>query len=112
FDVVSIKAHRPGAPQHDPSFVGHTRFTSAGLPLRYVIAFAYGMSVRGHNITSGPAWISSNDAVFDIEAKIVNDSISGSTNANNRQHMLQMVQNLLKDRFQLKTHSATMEKQV
>ncbi|GEM_PF-1087584 len=109
FDVVSIKLHRPGAPQHEPSFSsGNRRFTSAGMPLRWVIAFAYGFSYQFQHLSGGPDWIKSNKVTYDIEAKVVSDSLPEErAESESRERALQMLQNLLRDRFQLKVHRAT-----
>jgi uncharacterized protein (TIGR03435 family) len=107
FEVVSIKAHRPDDPQQrDPQFSpGYARFISTGSALRYVIAFAYGMSNQGSHLIGGPAWIRSSNATYDIEATIPKDAIpAGTPYSVARQKLLPMVQKLLRDRFQLQVH--------
>ncbi len=112
FEVVSIKAHRPdGQQQRDPQFSpGYARFTSTGSALRYVIAFAYGMSNQGSHLTGGPAWITSSNATYDIEATIPKGAIpAGTPYSAARQKLLPMVQNLLRDRFHLQVHRDVVE---
>lgn len=107
FEVVSIKAHRPDDPQQrDPQVSpGYARFTSTGSALRYVIAFAYGISNQGSHLAGGPAWIRSSNATYDIEATIPKDTIpAGTPYSVARQTLLPMVQKLLRDRFHLQVH--------
>jgi len=107
FEVISIKAHRPDDPQQrDPQFSpGYARFTSTGSALRYVIAFAYGMSNHGSHLIGGPAWIRSSNATYDIEATIPEGTIApGTPYSAARQRLLPMVQALLRDRFHLQVH--------
>jgi uncharacterized protein (TIGR03435 family) len=112
FEVVSIKAHRPDDPQQrDPQFSpGYARFTSTGSALRYVIAFAYGISNQGSHLVGGPAWIRSSNATYDIEATIPKGAIpAGTPYSAARQKLLPMVQKLLRDRFQLQVHRDVVE---
>jgi uncharacterized protein (TIGR03435 family) len=112
FEVVSIKAHRPDDPQQrDPQFSpGYARFRSTGSALRYAIAFAYGISNQGRRLVGGPAWIRSSNATYDIEATIPKGAIpAGTPYSAARQKLLPMVQNLLRERFQLQVHRDVVE---
>ncbi len=112
FEVISIKSHRPDDPQQrDPQFSpGYARFTSTGSALRYVIAFAYGISNQNSRLTGGPAWIRSSNAAYDIEATISKGAIpAGTPYSAARQTLLTMVQTLLRDRFHLRVHRDVVE---
>jgi uncharacterized protein (TIGR03435 family) len=112
FEVISIKAHRlDDRRQQGPQFSpGYARFTSDGSALRHVIAFAYGLSNTAGRLTGGPAWIGSSDASYDIEATIPKGAVpAGMPYSAARQKLLPMVQNLLRDRFDLQIHREVIE---
>ena len=111
FEAVSIKAHQRDGPQREPQFSpGYARFTSEGVSLRSVIAFAYGISNQASRLTGGPAWIRSSDAAYDIEAAIPKGAIPpGAPYAAARQRLLPMLQNMLRDRFHLQVHREAVE---
>lgn len=70
---------------------------TATAPLRLLIQNAYGL--QAFQIIGGPRWIDLDR--YEIEAKAEGNA--------NRAEVFQMLQTLLKDRFQLKTHSETRE---
>lgn len=93
----------------DPVFLPGGRFT-ARAPLIMVIAAAYDVPFFGPaaRISGGPAWISSLDLVYDIEATAPKDAnsdgLSASAQANRRRQMLQA---MLSDRFKLVVRQET-----
>ncbi len=96
FEVASVKPNASGAMNwtfhYDPG-----RFTAENMPLRALIEAAYG--IRDYQLSGAPGWIGS--ARYDIAAKA-----DGKTTDEQRSLMLQA---LLEDRFQLKTHRETKE---
>ena len=98
FEVASIKPNNTGLPQ--VMFrVNGGQFTVVGATTRMLIQQAY--RVRDFQLSGGPGWISSDR--FDIQAKPEN--IADFT----PERMPLMLQSLLKERFQLKTHTETKE---
>jgi uncharacterized protein (TIGR03435 family) len=93
-----------------PQFLPGGRFTSAGLPLRFLIATAWNVGFQSVRLSGGPAWISSRDGAFDIEAKAPAGAIPEGLASNLRdQRMRRMLQALLQERFQLKIRTETRE---
>ncbi len=109
FEVASIKQHkaddrRPSPPQ----FLPGGRFTSGGVPLRFVIAVAWNVGIQSVRLTGGPAWISSMDGLYDIEARAPEGAVPAGLPSNVRdQRMKLMLQALLEDRFKLKVRRET-----
>ena len=104
FEVASVKP--------DPEHGGRgyrlhceagTRFDTIGADLRSMVLFAYGVS--DFQISGGPAWISSRDPGFDIEARPPAPPVSSDD-------CRRMLQTLLADRFKLALHKETREMQV
>jgi bla regulator protein blaR1 len=98
FEVASIKPNNSG--DNRVMFRANGgRFTVAGATVKMLIQQAY--RVRDFQLSGGPAWLGSDR--FDIEAKPEN--VSDMT----PERMPLMLQNLLVERFQLKTHKETKE---
>jgi uncharacterized protein (TIGR03435 family) len=105
FDVASIKMNRTGDQRimfGGPAGTG--RFNATNAPLREIIRVAYGL--MGFQLIGGPAWLDADR--FDIIAKAPEGTppiappgteTPGAMNA--------MMQNLLVERFSLKTHRET-----
>jgi uncharacterized protein (TIGR03435 family) len=97
FDVVSIKPNVSGGGGGTgilrPQPGG--RLTAEGVLLRFFIQSAYGL--KSYQISGGPSWLDSDR--FDVQAKA--ESSPGN------EQMMQMMQSLLQDRFQLKVHRET-----
>jgi uncharacterized protein (TIGR03435 family) len=110
FDVTSVKPHASGDTGRGmPRFLPG-RFTSAGVPLRVVIAFAYNVGVQSVRLTGGPDWIGSPEGIFDLEATTGKAAIPASVQGKARiDAMRQMLQAMLADRFKLKIHRETRE---
>ena len=91
FDVVSIKATPPGANgggfRNSPG-----QFTTKNYAIRSLIVLAYG--VAGYQVGELPAW--TNTARYDIVAKVPAGPFTPQQRA-------LMIQQMLTDRFQLKT---------
>ena len=90
FDVISIKATPPGASgggfQNSPG-----QFTTKNYAIRSLIVLAYG--VAGYQVGELPAWTST--ARYDILAKLPDGPFTPRA---------LMIQQMLTDRFHLKTH--------
>jgi uncharacterized protein (TIGR03435 family) len=100
FDTASIKPtpkdfRSPGMFQ----FLPGGRFHATDVWLKYVIQRAY--NLEDYQIVGGPSWLSA-DTRYDIEAKAAD---GGAT----KDQVRLMLQTLLADRCQLKTHQETRE---
>jgi uncharacterized protein (TIGR03435 family) len=104
FEVISVKAHQADDNHRSPpQFLPGGRFTTAGVPLKMVIAFAYNVGFQSNRVTGGPAWINARDGTYDIEATSPKGAFPpGMANSVRLEKMRAMVQTLLADRFQLK----------
>src|SRR5437773_8605113 len=94
FEVASIKPNNQGNGTVMIRNSPGGRFTSVGLTLKALIAYAY--RIRDFQISGGPGWIGTDK--FDIEAKADWDA---ATQVPQGQLTL-MLQQLLAERFQLK----------
>ena len=95
FEVVSVKPNRTATSignHFDPG-----RMSWTGVPLHVLITSAYGL--QSYQISGGPNWMETDR--WDIDAKTESPA--------NRTQQLQMLQPLLEDRFQLKTHKEQRE---
>jgi uncharacterized protein (TIGR03435 family) len=105
FDVASIKPSAPGPAGGPPRVAADAaRFVAANATLRSILQFAYrpasGRTIRAADVIGVPDWADRDR--FDIEAKL--ESGAGPVS---QEQMRPMVQSLLMDRFQLKTHWET-----
>lgn len=101
FEVISIK---PNASTDDRVMIRTMpggRYTATGIPVRLVLAQAF--HIRDFQISGGPAWIASER--YDIQAK----APEGTGERIPMEVLRQMLQNMLAERFQLKTHIETKE---
>jgi uncharacterized protein (TIGR03435 family) len=102
FDVVSIKPNTSGGPTA-VGFSGN-RFIATNVWLQALLQRAYsprinmGIILRPDEIAGAPSWADPKGDRFDIEAKPESDSDVPA------EQMWRMVQSLLEDRFQLRTH--------
>ncbi len=99
FEAASIKPNMSG---QDGGSVGPqgNRFVGTNVPLKTLIHFAFaspGRALLDAQIIGAPDWASTDR--FDIQAKVEGDAPAVPV-----QQMRLMVQGLLEDRFQLKTH--------
>jgi|SRR5262245_19871162 len=103
FEVTSVK---PSAPAGGPLTMGSRggRFTATNVPIKLLVQLAYqppdGTGLLPDQIVGGPSWLASDH--FDIEAKPEGDARNVPLG-----QMWPMLQTLLEDRFQLKTHRET-----
>ena len=107
FDVVSIKPSAPAVGFTRGGGARGNRYTMSNATTRMLIQQAYqrnapGAPVGQIQISGAPSWIDSDR--YDIQATI---DCSGGTLT--RDQVLQMVQAMLEDRFQLKIHMETRE---
>jgi len=98
FEVASIKPTATKDGSFSDAFPPGGRFTARNMTVHNLLRAAYGL--EDYQISGGPAWISS--AGFDIQAAA--DAGAGELT---RQQVLQMIQALLADRFQLALHRET-----
>lgn len=107
FDVASIHlSNATDGHHHIYNDVHESHFRTANLSLRDLIQFAYG--IPNSQILGGPAWLHS--AMFDIDAKSdpsVDAQLHVLSSADASHQKRLMVQAMLTDRFQLKTHNET-----
>jgi uncharacterized protein (TIGR03435 family) len=110
FEVASVKpdkriswVRRPWTPDVNCAGIGHcgvsgNRFIEDYASLDDLIMDAY--RVRRYQIVNAPSWADTGQDVYQIEAKAAGDSLT-------LDQARLMLQNLLKDRFQLKIHHET-----
>jgi uncharacterized protein (TIGR03435 family) len=112
FDAASVKQHRnyKNADFRSPAFLPGGRFTSTA-PLDMVIASAWRLPYHpGARLSGGPAWIRSDDGIYDINARSEKGAVADSLPSNVRvDSMHPMLQKLLADRFRLAVHRETKE---
>jgi uncharacterized protein (TIGR03435 family) len=104
FEVISIK---PNKTEQGPGSIGvfGGRFIATAVTVRPILQFAYrpvGSQLLAYQLVGLPAWI--DEDRFDFDAKPEGDSRRIP-----RQQIQEMVQSLLKDRFQLKAHQEMRE---
>jgi uncharacterized protein (TIGR03435 family) len=97
FEVASIKANTQAQAERNIAIFPGGRLTAQNMPLRLLIQRAH--RVRPFQILGGPGWINSEN--WDIEARA-----EGSVN---QQQVLLMLQSLIEERFNLKSHRETRE---
>jgi uncharacterized protein (TIGR03435 family) len=110
FDVASIRENMNSADGHhhiynDPA---ESHFRAVNLSIKDLLQFAYGMP--DSQIVGGAAWLDS--GMYDIDAKSdpsVDVQLKGLPTADARHQKQLMVQALLAERFQLRTHEETRE---
>jgi uncharacterized protein (TIGR03435 family) len=108
FDVASIRANTTSSDGHhhiynDPA---ESHFRAVNLSIKDLIQFAYGLP--DSQILGGPAWLDS--AMYDIDAKSdasADAQLHALPASEARRQKQLMVQALLAERFQLKTHQET-----
>ena len=110
FDVASIRQNVASADGHNHIYnnPAESHFRTVNLSLKDLVQFAYGLPKS--QIVGGPAWFDS--TMFDIDAKSdfsVDAQLKALPDTEARQQKRLMVQALLADRFQLKTHPETRE---
>jgi uncharacterized protein (TIGR03435 family) len=103
FEVASIKPNAGAGRGSKFGSRGPGTFYTENIPLRMMIAEAYG--VKQFQITSGPAWISSDG--YDITAKP--GFSEGTGPVDQRLRTMLRLQRLLEERFRLKFHRETKE---
>ena len=102
FEVASVKPHGPGDRRISlPHILPGGKFTSTGLPLQMVIAFAYNVPFQGTQLSGGPDWIRSMQGVYDIEAKADADALASLSPKDRAYKLRLMTQTLLAERFRL-----------
>jgi len=104
FDVASVKPNRSGDSRRAIG-PGPGGFTALNSSVRELVAMAYGVSqsLAQINVIGGPAWVESER--FDIDAKTGVERLPAA-------QISEMLRTLLRDRFQLKAHKETREREV
>jgi uncharacterized protein (TIGR03435 family) len=97
FEVASVKIGRPPARSSFGPLPGDERYRAVNAPLSWLISAAYGVPIR--QISGLPQALSGDG--YDIEAK--------AEHPVNRDQMMQMLQHLLEDRFNLAVRRETKE---
>ncbi len=95
FEAAVVKSNHSNARGSSLPPPQHGRFTAVNVPLKEFILEAY--QIQELQLSGGPGWISSEG--FDITAKAAGDA--------KRTEVYQMLQTLLRDRFQLAFHRET-----
>jgi uncharacterized protein (TIGR03435 family) len=101
YDVASIKPNKANDGMMRISSLPDG-FNSINLPLKTLIANAYG--IRQDLISGGPSWVDSQG--FDVEAKVSAEDVEAFKKLTGRQRNT-LLQALLADRFHLKIHHET-----
>jgi uncharacterized protein (TIGR03435 family) len=114
FEVASVKAHKAGDNRRAmPQFLAGGRFTTAGVPLRFLISIAYDVGFQSVRLSGGPDWASSMDSTWDIDATPGKDVVLTGIPSNVRAERLRlMLQALLAERFKLQVRVETKEMSV
>jgi len=106
FDVASVKPNKSGGMGVRIMFQPGGRFTADNITLKFLIRLAY--DVQEFQISGGPPWINSDR--YDVEAKAGGSPEGDMRTMTEEQRQAdlarrrQMIQALLKDRFQLTLH--------
>jgi len=103
FEVASVKANKSGEGFIRFGLQPGGRFTAQNVPARELIRFAY--NVQPFQIDGGPGWLNSDR--FDVTAKAEGDFPPVGPGQSGP--VQEMMQNLLAERFKLKTHRETKE---
>jgi uncharacterized protein (TIGR03435 family) len=108
FEVVSIRPAEQGCPSGSTAIPSGDTFHINCLPLDIIIKIAYGI-ITDDLITGEPAWVKT--ASFDITAK-VNPADTAAFSKLKLHDFGLMLQPVLQDRFQLRTHYEPRERTV
>jgi len=106
FEVASVRVRPPSPPTGATPYgitISGTHVTISG-PLIRLFIEAYG--VLAYQIEGMPKWAESADPHFNIEAKVEGDATPS------RAHVKEMLQTLLADRFQVRLHRETRQRQI
>lgn len=110
FEVASIKPNKSGPGPQRIGFQPGGRFTAVNVPVRDLIALAYGQPqpLPNFQIIGGPGWMTSDR--FDVTAKAEGDFQPGP--AGPPSQVPQMIRALLADRFKLVAHEETRDQPI
>jgi Protein of unknown function (DUF3738) len=101
FDVAVIKPSKPD--EDSRGRIDGGQIDVHNLPLRFLITFAWDLNPNDTEMLVGaPKWLDSDH--FDILAKVVNDTPGQAAPVIDEEDLRPMLQALLAERFQLKTH--------
>src|SRR5262249_53915853 len=106
FEVVSIKPNRSGSSDLTSNGFQACSYVANNATLKTMVTFAYrlpsGQVLPLDRVIGGPSWIETDH--FDVESKRRSEADSISLD-----QVLLMVQSLLEERFQLRTHWSTQD---
>lgn len=106
FEVASIKPNRSGSSYLTSNGFQACNYVANNATLKTMVTFAYrlpsGQVLPLDRVIGGPSWIETDH--FDVESKRRNEADSISLD-----QVLLMVQSLLEERFQLRTHWSTQD---
>lgn len=105
FEVAVIKPSKPG--EQERGNIRGDRVDVQGLPVRFLIAFAWNLNFNDKEVLVGlPDWASTDR--YDIQAKASDEDPGEAANGNPQiefEELRQMLQALLVDRFGIQSHS-------
>jgi uncharacterized protein (TIGR03435 family) len=104
FDVAVIKPSKPGSTDMNGR-ITKDQVNLQNMPLKFLISIAWGFNPQQNDLIIGPKWLDTDH--FDILAKIAPDAaFAASSNVSpvDTDELLQMIQNLIAERFQMKSH--------
>jgi bla regulator protein BlaR1 len=102
FDVSTIRPNKSGSGRWSSLTTDHGTYTGENITLKSLLTLAFG--VRPDLIFGLPGW--TENARFDVSAKVVDSNVKDLA-ALTREQRQAMMQGLLADRFQLKSHMET-----
>jgi uncharacterized protein (TIGR03435 family) len=105
FEVASVKRNTSVESRQNARFLPGGRIEITNMPLRTLIRVAFGST--GTQITGGPGWVASDG--YDIVAKVAGQEIDVSNGP--PPQLLAMLRSLLEERFKLRVHTETRERQ-
>ncbi len=102
FDVSTIKPNKSGSTRSSSLITDYGTYTGENIDLKSLLSLSFG--VRPDLIFGLPSWAESTR--FDVSAKVVDSEVKDLTTLT-RQQRRAMMQALVTDRFQLKSHMET-----
>ncbi|HYR87677.1 MAG TPA: TIGR03435 family protein [Terriglobia bacterium] len=112
FEVASVKENKGGDPRSiRMQYLPGGRFSATAIPLRWLIAEAYGLGIQSSRMSfESDSGKSLGSGQYDIEAVAPNGAVpADATGAVQRQIVRRMLQTLLADRFKLVVRRQTKE---
>jgi bla regulator protein BlaR1 len=105
FDAVSVRPNTSGEPRISAGTKGRT-YAATNMPLRPIIAAAYGVGFEGSRLVGGPSWIGTGGPPFPAERFDIVGTLPENSTARDVPAMLRT---LLATRFKLVVHTEVRE---